>query len=526
MAFQAIPGFDLDDAISPHFLEAIKKWHNQGKFLFRTTAEDVQVEDTNETTITYSADNTQVHVTCVYKIKVPGVYAIAAGELLGPDKHGYHGFDQERLQIYTVFGKAGDLVPLSFTLDIFKFWCYSAFPTEADVPTLRIPGPVIGVSPRVDALQIINPYLKPISSLLAQYCEKQPSLLEGTQLAQLTSASNIRTVLNAGLLSFVLRNVAFAIHADDEFSERERDFVFPLAKAVATKFGAAFGLGEHANLTLDGVEAFVQDFWQSSSDYCLAEEESLVWAGVAELAGRIAHSEPCGNDPRPAILLYDMFCAAFWGILSADGATEEEVAVFKRQRAVVFGVFSELSFILSRPMSIRGFEANWKVSDAVVAEGQGGSSRRSYTPRFQSIRQVVAHFSGVFQGMDTGSESEALQLEDSGLDLDGILEDSPGSTPPSRPPHSDAGGSRNAASTPSTGSIANRVITIVAKQLGKSPSELTTSHSYGDLGIDDLDRVEIVMELEEELEVNLPEEEAEAVQSIAALVKLVERHLA
>ena len=70
------------------------------------------------------------------------------------------------------------------------------------------------------------------------------------------------------------------------------------------------------------------------------------------------------------------------------------------------------------------------------------------------------------------------------------------------------------------------MITIVAKQLGKSSSEVTTNHTYRDLGVDELDRVEIVMELEEEFEVNLPLEEAEAVQSIATLVQLVQRHLA
>ena len=516
MAFQAIPGFDL---------EALQKWHNKGKFLFRTTAEDLQVEDTNETTITYSADNTQVHVTCVYRIKVSGVYAIAAGELLGPDKHGYHGFDQDRLQIYTIFGKAGDLVPLSFTLDIFKFWCYSAFPAEADVPTLRIPGPVIGVSPRVDALQIINPYLKPISSLLVQYCEKQPSLLEGTQLAQLASATNIRTVVNAGLLSFVLRNVAFAIHADDEFSQREREYVLPLAKAVASKFGAAFGLAEHANLTLEGVEAFIQDFWQSSHEYCLAEEESLVWAGVAELAGRIAHSETCGNDPRPVVLLYDMFCAAFWGILSADGATDDEVTVFKRQRAVIFGVFSELSFILSRPMSIRGFEANWsRATNADADGGEKGGSRRS-VPRFRSIKEVVAHYSNIFQaGVAASDDGEAMQLEDSSLELDGILDEGPNSSTDHRRPAASSN-SLEAARTPKTGSIAGRVIAIVAKHMDKNPNGLTVTHTYDNLGIDDIDRVEIVMEIEEEFEVSLPDDEAEAVRSIGALVQLVEKNI-
>jgi acyl carrier protein len=526
MAFQAIPGFDLDDALTPCFLEALKLWLNRGKFLFRTTAEDVQVEDTNNTTVTYSADNTQVHVTCVYRIIVPGTYVVAAGELLGPDKHGYHGFDQDRLQIHTIFGKAGDLVPLSFTLDIFKFWCSSAFPSEADVPTLRIPGPVAGVSPRVDALQIINPYLKAISSLLVEYCERQPSLIEETQLAPLASAKNIRTVVNAGLLSFVLRNVAVAIHADDEFSQREREYVFPLAKAVASKFGTAFGLGNYANLTHDGVEAFVQDFWQSSHEYCLAEEESVVWAGVAELVGKIAQSEPCGNDPRPAILLYDMFCAAFWGILSADGATEDEVAVFKRQRALIFGVFSELSFILSRPMSIRGFEAHWKASDAGATAEQGATGGRRSTSRFHSIRELMTHYSEVFHESTEGSEADALELEESSLDLDAILEDNPGSTTQSQRPPVETSRSRDAASTPNTESIAERVITIVAKQLGKSSSEVTTNHTYRDLGVDELDRVEIVMELEEEFEVSLPSEEADAVQSTAALVQLVQRHLA
>lgn len=369
MAFEAIPGFDLDDVITPHFLEALKKSYNQNEFLFRTTAEDDQVEDTKETTTTYSEDDAQLDVTCVYRIKVPGVYAIAAGEILGPDKDGYHGFDPARLQVRTIQGAAGEVVRLSFTLRPLNHWCYAAFPSEADVPTLRYPGPAIGISPCVDALQLIKPYLKPIAELLIQYCEKQPSLLEGTDLARLASATNIRLAINAGLFSFVLRNVACAVSGMKLTSRAVCEHVLPLAKAVVSEFGDAFGLAHHADLQLEDLGTFLLDFWRSSNEYCLAEEENWVWADVADLVAKIARSEPCGNDPRPLVLLHDMFCAGLWGILSIEGVTEDEINFFHKERVNI--VFAGASFILARPMSIRGFEANWaRTPDPDVADGQ------------------------------------------------------------------------------------------------------------------------------------------------------------
>jgi len=59
-------------------------------------------------------------------------------------------------------------------------------------------------------------------------------------------------------------------------------------------------------------------------------------------------------------------------------------------------------------------------------------------------------------------------------------------------------------------SIEQRVITIVADQLGVDQSEVTPEASFtDDLGADSLDTVELVMAFEEEFDVEIPDEDAE-----------------
>jgi acyl carrier protein len=52
----------------------------------------------------------------------------------------------------------------------------------------------------------------------------------------------------------------------------------------------------------------------------------------------------------------------------------------------------------------------------------------------------------------------------------------------------------------------NAVIVVLAKQLGKNPGEINTWRSLKDLGADELDLVEAVMELEEALRVSITDE--------------------
>lgn len=73
-------------------------------------------------------------------------------------------------------------------------------------------------------------------------------------------------------------------------------------------------------------------------------------------------------------------------------------------------------------------------------------------------------------------------------------------------------------------SVEERVIDIVADQLGVSKDQVTReSHFVNDLGADSLDLVELVMELEEEFEIDIPDEMAEKIQSVGQAIEHIEQ---
>ena len=68
-------------------------------------------------------------------------------------------------------------------------------------------------------------------------------------------------------------------------------------------------------------------------------------------------------------------------------------------------------------------------------------------------------------------------------------------------------------------SIAERVIDIVAEQLGVEKDKITPETSFvNDLGADSLDTVELVMELEEEFDINIPDDAAEKIQTVGQAI--------
>ena len=74
--------------------------------------------------------------------------------------------------------------------------------------------------------------------------------------------------------------------------------------------------------------------------------------------------------------------------------------------------------------------------------------------------------------------------------------------------------------------IEQRVKKIVAEQLGANEADVKLESSFvNDLGADSLDTVELVMALEEELECEIPDEEAEKITTVQQAVDYVNAHL-
>jgi len=72
-------------------------------------------------------------------------------------------------------------------------------------------------------------------------------------------------------------------------------------------------------------------------------------------------------------------------------------------------------------------------------------------------------------------------------------------------------------------SVMERVKDIVADNLGVDREKITPETSFvNDLGADSLDTVELVMELEEEFDINIPDDAAEKIQIVGQAVQYIE----
>ena len=72
--------------------------------------------------------------------------------------------------------------------------------------------------------------------------------------------------------------------------------------------------------------------------------------------------------------------------------------------------------------------------------------------------------------------------------------------------------------------VHERVIDIVAEQLGVDKDKVTPETSFvNDLGADSLDTVELVMELEEEFDINIPDDAAEKIQTVGQAIEFIEK---
>jgi len=70
--------------------------------------------------------------------------------------------------------------------------------------------------------------------------------------------------------------------------------------------------------------------------------------------------------------------------------------------------------------------------------------------------------------------------------------------------------------------IEKRIIEMIAEQLGKDASDITAEMSFADdLGADSLDLVELIMAVEEEFGVEVPDEEAEKIKLVQDAIDFV-----
>lgn len=74
--------------------------------------------------------------------------------------------------------------------------------------------------------------------------------------------------------------------------------------------------------------------------------------------------------------------------------------------------------------------------------------------------------------------------------------------------------------------IFGKVKDLVSKQLSIDEKEITTDASFiEDLGADSLDTVELIMSLEEEFDIEIPDEEAEKIKTVQNVVDYIQNHL-
>jgi acyl carrier protein len=73
--------------------------------------------------------------------------------------------------------------------------------------------------------------------------------------------------------------------------------------------------------------------------------------------------------------------------------------------------------------------------------------------------------------------------------------------------------------------VIDKVKQIIIDQLGVEESEVTPTSSFvDDLGADSLDRVELIMALEESFDLEIPDEQAETIKTVQDAVDYIEKN--
>jgi acyl carrier protein len=70
----------------------------------------------------------------------------------------------------------------------------------------------------------------------------------------------------------------------------------------------------------------------------------------------------------------------------------------------------------------------------------------------------------------------------------------------------------------------DKVISIIASELGRKSGEIQEDSTFNDIGADSLDMVEVIMKLEEQFGIEIKDEEAEHMKSVKDVVDFVNSH--
>jgi acyl carrier protein len=79
---------------------------------------------------------------------------------------------------------------------------------------------------------------------------------------------------------------------------------------------------------------------------------------------------------------------------------------------------------------------------------------------------------------------------------------------------------------PIVASVEERVIEIVCENLAVSKEQVNRNTSFiEDIGADSLDIVELVMELEEEFEITIPDDQAEKIKTVGEAIDYIQKEI-
>ena len=74
-----------------------------------------------------------------------------------------------------------------------------------------------------------------------------------------------------------------------------------------------------------------------------------------------------------------------------------------------------------------------------------------------------------------------------------------------------------------TSDISSKVTAIIVDKLGVDENEVVESASFtNDLGADSLDTVELIMEFEREFDIQIPDDQAEKIETVGQAIKYIE----